>query len=41
MVLFFKMNTDELSEQFKKSAELEKEIRNNLNDLGYKIGGSK
>lgn len=31
--------TSELSGQFKKSEELEKEIRINLNNLGYKIGG--
>jgi len=29
--------TDELSGQFRKSAELEKEIRKNLRGLGYEI----
>ena len=33
--------TIELAGQFKKSAELEKEIKNNLDNLGYKIGGDK
>lgn len=33
--------TNELSGQFIKSAELEKEIRKNLKGLGYEIGGNK
>jgi len=33
--------TSELAGQFQKSAVLEKEIKNNLKNLGYEIGGSK